>query len=49
MLRLVLGRLLAAIPTLLIIVTLVFALLRLAPGGPFDTEKELVPEVRERI
>jgi oligopeptide transport system permease protein len=47
--RLVLSRLLAAVPTMLAIVTLVFILLRAAPGGPFDSEKELHPVVRERI
>jgi oligopeptide transport system permease protein len=47
--RFVLSRLLAAIPTMLAIVTLVFILLRAAPGGPFDSEKELHPVVRERI
>ncbi len=47
--RFVLARLLAAVPTLLAIVTLVFILLRAAPGGPFDSEKELHPVVRERI
>jgi oligopeptide transport system permease protein len=44
-----LGRLAAAIPTLLAIVTLAFVLLRLAPGGPFDGEKELPKEVRANI
>jgi oligopeptide transport system permease protein len=43
------ARLLAAIPTMLAIVTLAFILLRMAPGGPFDTEKELLPEVRAHI
>lgn len=47
--RFVLTRLLAAVPTLLAIVTLAFLLLRAAPGGPFDSDKELLPEVRERI
>jgi oligopeptide transport system permease protein len=47
--RFLLSRLLAAVPTLLAIVTLVFILLRAAPGGPFDSEKELHPVVRERI
>ncbi len=47
--RFVLARLLAAVPTMLAIVTLVFILLRAAPGGPFDSEKELHPVVRERI
>lgn len=47
--RFLLSRLLSAIPTMLAIVTLVFLLLRAAPGGPFDSEKELHPVVRERI
>lgn len=47
--RFLLSRLMSAIPTMLAIVTLVFLLLRAAPGGPFDSEKELHPVVRERI
>jgi oligopeptide transport system permease protein len=46
---LLLGRLAAVIPTLLAIVTLAFVLLRLAPGGPFDTDKEIPKEVRANI
>lgn len=46
---LVLGRLAAAIPTLLAIITLAFVLLRLAPGGPFDTDKEIPKEVLANI
>ena len=42
-------RLLAAIPTLLAIITLSFMLLRAAPGGPFAREKEMLPEIRARI
>ena len=34
--RYALSRLLAAVPTLLAIVTLAFVMLRIAPGGPFD-------------
>ena len=36
MLRYTARRLLGAIPTLLVIVTLAFLLLHMAPGGPFD-------------
>lgn len=46
---LLLGRLAAVIPTLLAIITLAFVLLRLAPGGPFDTDKEIPKEVLENI
>jgi oligopeptide transport system permease protein len=42
-------RVLGAVPTLLAIVTLAFLLLRTAPGGPFDQEKELLPEIRASI
>jgi len=44
-----LRRLLTAIPTLLVIITLAFALLHAAPGGPFDGEKEMLPEIRASI
>jgi len=37
MLRYIFRRLLGAIPTLLVIITLAFFLIRLAPGGPFDS------------
>ena len=42
-------RLLTAIPTLLVLLALAFALIRVAPGGPFDTEKELPPEIEARL
>lgn len=37
------------IPTLFVIVTLTFFLVRLAPGGPFDTEKRVSPEVLAQL
>ena len=42
-------RILAAIPTLLIIITIAFFMMRLAPGGPFDTERNLPPEIEANI
>ena len=39
----ILVRLLSAIPTLLAVLALSFALMRLAPGGPFDLERPLDP------
>lgn len=39
----ILKRLASAIPTLLVVVTLSFFLMRLAPGGPFDLERPLDP------
>lgn len=50
MLRYILRRLLEFIPVLFIIVTVVFFLVRLAPGGPFDaTERDVPPEVLQAI
>ncbi|MEJ2513877.1 MAG: oligopeptide ABC transporter permease OppB [Gammaproteobacteria bacterium] len=42
-------RFLGAWPTLLVLVTLAFFLIRLAPGGPFDTERRLPPEVEANL
>jgi oligopeptide transport system permease protein len=49
MLRYALRRLAVAVPTLLVIITLSFALERLAPGGPFDQEQTLTPAVRANL
>ncbi len=39
-------RLLGAIPTMLVIITLSFFLLRAAPGGPFEMQRALPPQVK---
>jgi oligopeptide transport system permease protein len=49
MLKLALRRVAALIPTLLVIVTVSFAIIRLAPGGPFDEEQGAAPEVRANL
>jgi len=49
MTQLILRRLLMGIPVLLAIVTLTFFLVRLAPGGPFDSEKAVPPEIKKQI
>ena len=49
MLRLVVTRLLAAVPTLFAVVALSFVLMRLAPGGPFDQERALDPAIRANL
>jgi oligopeptide transport system permease protein len=49
MLKLALRRVAALIPTLLIIVTVSFAIIRLAPGGPFDAEQGVSPAVRANL
>ena len=38
-----------SIPTLLVVVTLAFFLMRAAPGGPFDLERPLDPAVMENL
>ena len=49
MLTYVVRRLLTAIPTLFVIVTLAFFLIRIAPGGPFNQERGLSPEVKANL
>ncbi len=49
MLSYAIRRLLGAIPTLLIIITLAFFMMRIAPGGPFDGERRLPPEIEANI
>ena len=45
----ILRRLLGTIPTLLVIITLAFVVMRLAPGGPFDDEQSLPPEIMANL
>jgi len=42
-------RLLVAVPTLFIIVTVAFFMIRIAPGGPFDRERAVPPEIEKNI
>ena len=49
MLRFVAQRLLQAIPVMLIIITVSFFMLRLAPGGPFTQEKAVTPEILRNL
>jgi oligopeptide transport system permease protein len=49
MLRYVLRRLLWALPTLLVIATIAFCLLHAAPGGPFASDKRMLPEIQRAI
>lgn len=44
-----LRRLLGLIPTLLMLITVAFFLIRIAPGGPFDSEKALPPEIQANL
>ncbi len=49
MLALAVRRLLVAIPTLIAIVAAAFLLMKAAPGGPFTTERQLPPEIEQRL
>jgi oligopeptide transport system permease protein len=49
MIRYFFSRLAGAIPTLFIIVTVTFFLMRAAPGGPFDQEQTLSPEIMANL
>src|SRR6185295_12224838 len=49
MLRYALRRIAGVVPTLLVIITVSFFVVRLAPGGPFDQEQALTPQVRANL
>ncbi len=49
MLRYSLRRLASAIPTLFLLITVAFFLIRIAPGGPFDSERALPPEIEANL
>lgn len=49
MLAYAIRRLLGAIPTLFILLTLAFMMIRLAPGGPFDADKQLPPQIEANL
>jgi oligopeptide transport system permease protein len=45
----IIKRLFVAVPTMLVIITLAFFMMRAAPGSPFDTERKLPPEIEKNI
>jgi oligopeptide transport system permease protein len=49
MLKYFFKRLLHGIPVLIVVATLTFIIMRLVPGGPFDEEKKLPPEILANI
>ena len=49
MLRYTLRRLLEAVPTLFLVIVLAFLLVHAAPGGPFDDQRVLPPEIEANI
>ncbi len=42
-------RVLSAVPTIFVIITVTFFMVRLAPGGPFDMEQTLPPEIEANL
>ena len=42
-------RVLQSIPVLLVVITVTFFLVRIAPGGPFSSEKAVIPEVKAAL
>ena len=49
MLKFIARRLLETIPVLLVIITASFFLMHEAPGGPFDSERRLTPEIQHNL
>jgi oligopeptide transport system permease protein len=49
LLRYLASRLLGAIPTLLVLIAVSFGLIRLAPGGPFDAERQPSPQIEANL
>jgi oligopeptide transport system permease protein len=49
MLKFTLLRMAQAIPVILAVITVTFFLVRAAPGGPFDSEKAVLPEVKKAL
>ncbi|MCG8433668.1 MAG: oligopeptide ABC transporter permease OppB [Gammaproteobacteria bacterium] len=49
MLGYVVKRLFGAIPTIFVLITLAFFLIRIAPGGPFDSERNLPPQIEANL
>lgn len=47
--KFVASRLLQAVPVILAVITVTFFLVRIAPGGPFDSEKAVIPEVKAAL
>ena len=49
MLRYALLRILGAIPTILLVIAIAFLMVHAAPGGPFDEERVLPPEIERNV
>ena len=49
MIRFIVVRIFQALPVILAVITATFFLIRMAPGGPFDSEKAVMPEVKAAL
>ena len=49
MLKIIVGRLLQLVPVLLILMTLTFFLSKSVPGGPFSQERQVSPEIIQKL
>ena len=49
MLSFILRRLLVAVPTLFLVVTVAFFMMRVAPGSPFQGQRKLTPEIERAV
>ena len=49
MLKFIMKRIFEAVPTMLVLITISFCLMRFAPGNPFSSERALPPEVMANI
>jgi oligopeptide transport system permease protein len=49
MLRFLVRRLVVAVPTLFVVITVAFFMMRAAPGSPFDSDRRLPPEIKANV
>jgi oligopeptide transport system permease protein len=49
MLRFLVRRLFVAIPTLFVVITVAFFMMRAAPGSPFDSDRRLPPDIKANV
>jgi oligopeptide transport system permease protein len=49
MLRFLTRRLIVAVPTVFVVITVAFFMMRAAPGSPFDSDRRLPPEIKANV
>ena len=47
--KFIIARLAAGIPVMITVITISFIVMRFAPGGPFEREKPLPPQIRQNL